>query len=281
MNLFNTQLIEYLEQNACDITEKWLQTRAPIGKSVYAVKDDKIDALLREQNRFTIKTIISSLCDDQTAYKENSEEWAKTVAKSRAESETPIYEVLDVVSKFKQIFIQYMESFFDNHTDASQKQMMPSMVTVGKAFDDLYVKFTEHYYHYTTAKLEAQQELIRELSAPIIPITDSIGVLPLVGDIDTKRAKTIVEVIPVQCMQQKITHLSIDLSGVPVVDTMVANQLFQLIQTLQLLGVTSMISGINPAFAISSVQLGIDFENVETHATLKKALEKMGLNTNI
>ncbi|MFC7370292.1 STAS domain-containing protein [Fictibacillus iocasae] len=280
MTSFNDQLIDFLEQKACDITEKWLQSRIPRGNSIYSsTQNEKVNELLREQNGLTIKTVISILFEDKSIYKENSERWAKMVAKSRAESDTPIFEVLDSVCEFREIFVDYMEEFFDSQPDITKEQIVKSTGIINRAFDHLSVKFAEYYYQYTMAKLEAQQELIQELSAPIIPITDSIAVLPLVGDIDTKRAKTIIEVIPAQCMKQQITHLSIDLSGVPVVDTMVANQLFHLIQTLELLGVTSMISGINPAFAIASVQLGINFDNVETHATLKNALEKMGINT--
>lgn len=83
--------------------------------------------------------------------------------------------------------------------------------------------------------------------------------------------------MPVRCVERKITSLVVDLSGVPIVDTMVAQQLYNLSKTLFLLGVKAVFSGIRPDVAQTSIQLGLDFSEYETYGTLKQALENMGV----
>lgn len=91
-------------------------------------------------------------------------------------------------------------------------------------------EFTEQYYLLTKERLLAQKELINELGAPVIPIVDAIAVLPLIGEIDTFRAKGILNTTPGKCINRNVSHLFIDLSGVTLLDTMVAHQIYQLIK---------------------------------------------------
>jgi rsbT co-antagonist protein RsbR len=115
--------------------------------------------------------------------------------------------------------------------------------------------------------------MIHELSSPVITIKKDIALLPLVGDIDTTRAKIILESTLQQCGDKRIAHLYIDLSGVVTVDTMVAHQIFQLIDALGLLGVKSTLSGIRPEVAQTAIQLGLSFENIRIKSNLAQALD--------
>ncbi|WP_416117495.1 STAS domain-containing protein [Peribacillus butanolivorans] len=83
----------------------------------------------------------------------------------------------------------------------------------------------------TKERLLAQQELINELGAPVIPIVDAIVVLPLIGEIDTfLEAKGILNTTPGKCINRNVSHLFIDLSAVTLLDTIVAHQIYQLIK---------------------------------------------------
>lgn len=88
------------------------------------------------------------------------------------------------------------------------------------------------------------------------------------------RAKIILESVLEQASRLRLTHLFIDISGVPVVDTMVAYQLFKVVDSAKLLGIETIISGIRPEIAQTVVKLGIDFSKVNTEHSLAKALEK-------
>ena len=105
--------------------------------------------------------------------------------------------------------------------------------------------------------------MINELSAPIMPITDGIGILPLVGEIDTHRARTILESVLEQCSALKLSYLFLDISGVPIVDTMVAYQIFKVIDSTKLLGIETIISGIRPEIAQKTL-LGFHIRKIQT-----------------
>jgi rsbT co-antagonist protein RsbR len=132
--------------------------------------------------------------------------------------------------------------------------------------------FVEENQKYSEEKLIAQQEMINELSSPVIALNNHMGLLPLIGVIDTARAKLIVETTLEQCTEKDISHLLIDLSGVLIIDTMVAQQIFSLIETLGLIGVKSTLSGIRPEIALTATQLGLSFDQVSIKSNLAQAL---------
>ncbi|WP_396126104.1 STAS domain-containing protein [Cytobacillus firmus] len=138
--------------------------------------------------------------------------------------------------------------------------------------------FTENFMDILLSRLSAQSLLIKELSTPVIPLSSEVGLLPLIGDIDTERAKFIMESTLQQSVKLGITHLIIDLSGVIMVDTMVAHQIFQVISSLKLIGVQSTLLGIRPEVAQTAIQLGIDFKDITTENSLEKVFRKLICN---
>ncbi|MDX1807759.1 MAG: STAS domain-containing protein, partial [Paenisporosarcina sp.] len=91
--------------------------------------------------------------------------------------------------------------------------------------------------------------------------------------IDSIRANHILENTLGQSVRLDITTLIMDLSGVPMVDTMVANEIFKIITSLGLLGISTILTGIRPEVAQTSVQLGIDFKEITTYSSLKQAIK--------
>ncbi|MBO0998177.1 STAS domain-containing protein [Bacillus sp. SD075] len=278
MDKIDENLYRYILDNSSKITENWLALREKQSGSIYSIdSNDEIEKLLREQNTLTIKTVTSALLEDKTAFIETMERWATLVAKSRVESDTPIYEVLEALNKVRETYWTFITDYMLKDTGITKDTIIRWSRMINRAFDQLNRQFTEQYYLLTKERLLAQQNLINELGAPVIPIVDAIAVLPLIGEIDTYRAKEILNVTPSKCISKNITHLFIDLSGVSLLDTMVAQQIYQLISTLNLLGIQSTISGIRPEVAQTSIQLGLDFNQVSTYSTLKQALSKQGI----
>ncbi|MCZ2260487.1 STAS domain-containing protein [Sporosarcina sp. G11-34] len=122
---------------------------------------------------------------------------------------------------------------------------------------------------------QVTQSIVRELSFPIVSITDHIAVLPIIGSFDDERVFTLQEDMLFQASELELDHLIIDLSGLGTTDTHVAQELFNLFDALRLLGIQPIVSGINPSIALSLVQLGLSFGKVESFATLKQALESL------
>jgi rsbT co-antagonist protein RsbR len=276
MDLKYRRLFDFIQANSKNITDKWLSMREKQGDSIYSADaDPAYEKLLREQNAFTNYTVSTALLEDEKQFAENMERWASTVAESRIESDTPIYEVLEALSNVRETFWHFVEKFIkENQDEISTDDILKWSSIINTAFDKLINKFTEKYYNLTNRRLIAQQNLINELGSPVIPVEDSTAVLPLIGNIDTERAQLLLEQIPQKCAKENIEHLFIDLSGVAIIDTMVAHQIFSLTTGLKLLGVKSTISGIRPEVAQTSIQLGLDFTGIDTYSTLKHALRR-------
>jgi rsbT co-antagonist protein RsbR len=125
-----------------------------------------------------------------------------------------------------------------------------------------------------------QQELL-ELSTPVISLWEGVLALPLIGTLDSMRAQVVMESILQKIVDTGATIAIIDITGVPTVDTMVAQHLMKTIAAARLMGADCIISGIRPQIAQTIVHLGVDLENVTTKATLADAflvaLERTGM----
>ncbi|RSD28624.1 STAS domain-containing protein [Mesobacillus subterraneus] len=274
----NEELYKALIENKTALADQWLLMREKRPNSIYSVDaDEKYEQLLRKQNALTTKTIASSLLEDKKEYHENQEQWVSIVAQSRADLGTPIYEVLEAVHRFRTVIMDFLDKYVAAQEEAISKQhILQWNHSIHSAMDFLIQEFSKKYYQITRERMKAQYDLIAELGAPVIPIGDTTAVVPLIGDIDTERAKRIMETVPAKCIEKQVNKICIDLSGVPMVDTMVAQQIYSIIQTLSLLGIQTALSGIRPEVAMTSVQLGIDLKGIDTFNTLQQALKKMG-----
>ncbi|HDQ73127.1 MAG TPA: tetratricopeptide repeat protein [Chloroflexi bacterium] len=128
--------------------------------------------------------------------------------------------------------------------------------------------------------IEAQQRAIQELSSPVIPIMDRILVMPLVGSIDSMRAREITRALLAGIGAHRAKVVILDITGVSVVDTGVAEHLNRTIQAARLKGAHTIVTGVSDAVAETIVDLGIDWEAIETLADLqtglRAALARMG-----
>lgn len=120
----------------------------------------------------------------------------------------------------------------------------------------------------------ARQEFLA-FSSPVVPVSDHLAILPLVGDIELDRAQYILEQTLQSAGRLQISTLIIDLSGVVKVDLMVAEQIIKIIHSLKLLGVHAMLTGIRPEIAQTLVALGVDVNSLAVGGSLKRALEQL------
>jgi anti-anti-sigma regulatory factor len=120
--------------------------------------------------------------------------------------------------------------------------------------------------------IQQQAITLAELSTPLIPITDRILVLPLIGTVDAPRAQQILETLLNGVAHHGADTVIIDITGTPVVDTHVANTLIGAARAVQLLGATAILTGIRPEVAQTLVGLGIDLRSMITHSTLQTSI---------
>lgn len=120
----------------------------------------------------------------------------------------------------------------------------------------------------------ARQEFL-ELSSPVVPVNDQIAILPIVGAIEVDRAQHILEKTLLAVGRLQVSVLIVDLSGVVKVDSMVAEQIIKLTQSLNLIGVKAVLTGIRPEIAQTMIQLGIDVNQLALGGSLKQAFKKL------
>lgn len=121
--------------------------------------------------------------------------------------------------------------------------------------------------------IEDQRKAIEELSTPIIKIWDQVLVLPLIGALDTRRSQKLTEALLTEIAATQTRVTIIDITGVPTVDSAVANHLIKTVSAVRLLGAQCVITGIRPEVAQTIVHLGVDLTEVETLSNLGEGLK--------
>jgi anti-anti-sigma factor len=120
--------------------------------------------------------------------------------------------------------------------------------------------------------IEAQQVALQELSTPLIPISDTVLVMPLIGRIDTRRAGQILETLLEGIQRQQADLAIIDITGVSLVDTQVAHTLLQAARAVKLLGAQVVLTGLRSEVAQTLVGLGVDLSDIVTRGTLQSGI---------
>jgi len=120
--------------------------------------------------------------------------------------------------------------------------------------------------------IRTQAATLAELSTPLIPIDDEVVVMPLIGALDDRRTQQVLEALLHGVEQRRARVAILDITGVPVVDTQVANGLLLAAQAVRLLGARVVLTGIRPEVAQTLVGLGVNLENLITHSTLQSGI---------
>lgn len=147
-------------------------------------------------------------------------------------------------------------------------------ITAQKHAEETRLREQEH-------QIEVQQSILQELSTPLIPINDHIVVLPLIGTVDSQRAQQVLETLLRGISESRARIAILDITGVSVIDTQVANALIQAAQAVKLLGAEVVLTGIRPEIAQTLVGLGVDLQGIVTRSSLQTgmgyATERYGL----
>ena len=120
--------------------------------------------------------------------------------------------------------------------------------------------------------IQAQNTILAELSTPLIPITDGIVIMPLIGTMDTRRAQQALEALLDGVSKTRAHTAIVDITGVPIVDTQVANALLQATQAVKLLGAEVLLTGIRPEVAQTMVGLGVEMRGLVTRSDLQSGI---------
>jgi rsbT co-antagonist protein RsbR len=122
------------------------------------------------------------------------------------------------------------------------------------------------------ATIEQQRSVIRDMSVPILPLTATTMVMPLVGALDSERIRLVQEQSLRTIQESSARWLILDVTGVPMIDSQVAQGLMQVVQAARLLGVEAVLVGIRPELAQTIVGLGLQLDSIVTRGTLQSGI---------
>jgi rsbT co-antagonist protein RsbR len=155
---------------------------------------------------------------------------------------------------------------------ADSADMVPEFLSFSRLIDDLGLRTFEAYSAAREQIISDQATAMMELSTPVVRLWDGIIAVPLVGTLDSARTQLVMEKLLDTLVATGADHAVIDITGVPTVDTEVAQHLLKTVSAARLLGAECTISGIRPQVAQTIVSLGIEFGDIATKASLADAL---------
>ncbi|KAB7669942.1 STAS domain-containing protein [Bacillus sp. B1-b2] len=271
----NNQLYQFFIEKTWSLTEEWYTS---IDKSntagIYATENPSVIELLKQQNyEFHVK-FSEVFNKEKEAFLFDFKSWILKVASDPEHTQTPIQFIIKEFHRTQEQYLKLAKLFIERDKDNYSIQEIHQIYhSITVTMNHVIEWFTKEFNKNAEKRLHAQQELILELSTPVIALNRNVALLPLVGEIDTTRAKILLEKTLEECNRLGINVLLLDLSGVVIIDTMVAQQIFQLIDALSLIGVKTHLSGIRPEVAQTAIQLGLKFDKVSVNSTLAKSIK--------
>lgn len=202
---------------------------------------------------------------------------AKERGKYGAKKDIPLVAILEILHAFRIVYWERLKTFFEN-VKMEKEDFFQLERSINTTFDTYIAHYFSSYIELKNEILRAHREMIDDLTVPIIPLSSSMAVLPIVGTMDTYRAKRIQERSLERIASLRTEKIIIDLSAVAFMDTAVVGHLFRLVEGINLLGCKAIITGIRPEIANTMIEMGISLAGkVETKGTLQQALEEFGL----
>ena len=200
----------------------------------------------------------------------------KRLGEMHAHIQLPLDSYLTAVNKSLSILTCSMR---DKKMSDKQASAMKSAVTKLLNMDNTIIVGT--FMSMTQQKIAEQTDALLQMSTPVAAIWDGILLLPIVGVIDSARANEIMNSILTKILETHAKVIILDISGVAVVDTAVANHLIKITKASKLMGCDCNITGMSPAVAQTIVELGVDTQTIATtanlHDSLRMSFSKVGV----
>ncbi|MCQ6274187.1 STAS domain-containing protein [Bacillus sp. V3B] len=262
LNFYTMEWVEYIKKNKSYMTSLLKQNN---DLDYYATFGNPILKMLA-QNIHELKT-------------EEIMDHAKERGISSAKTEFPIHMAWELFQSSRGIAWNAIKAFYLETQNTLETEQFFALERHVNDIIDLYIdSYTAYFVSYKEELLKSHRETVDELSVPIIPIAEKVCILPIVGNVDTYRAKKIREKTLVRVNELKAHQLVIDISGVPYVDTAVVNHLFKIVKGIKLLGCSTILTGISPEIADTMIELGIEIDSeVKTKSDLQQALQDIHL----
>lgn len=272
---FNTMykdFANFIRLNRDDILSEWMNEMKLQVDS--RISDVVTEVMYEETSHEFIDLIISNVIEIET-FNDKLDDFAEKVVLLG----WPVHFVTTGLRIFGLLVYKQIrdEAFFKKREATAEKD---AYYRFENWLSSMYNKIVTAYADTWEKTVSIQRLALQELSAPLLPIFNNISVMPLIGTIDTERARQIMENLLMGVVKHRSEVVLIDITGVPVVDTMVAHHIIQASEAVRLVGCQPMLVGIRPEIAQTIVNLGIELDQIITTNTLKKGMERALALTN-
>lgn len=263
------ELGEILSKNEAKISASWIQEmRTSVQRA------DLISLTeLEEQCRSILSAVVTGVkasgpTDISAAGWNTARDLLVGISASRArQGFTPADVSIFVLSLKRPVF-----AAIRTELSASQDKLFDTVWMATEMIDRLSIITIESFMATREELISRQQQELLELSTPVVKLWDGILALPIIGTLDSARTQVVMESLLQTVVATNSKFAIIDITGVPTVDTLVAQHLLKTITAARLMGAECIISGVRPQIAQTIVHLGIDLEDIVTKAKLSDAL---------
>jgi rsbT co-antagonist protein RsbR len=260
---------QLLQKKSKAVLESWIN----IQLQEEGLKEELIsNQEIRKQSEEFLQSVIQLLKKEEAQNMESAE-FEKTaeilagITTSRAMQGYTPRETGVFVFSLKEAFLSVLEKEFkDNSVPYTDSQK------INKLMDALAILTFETFITSREEVILRQTSEISEISTPVIQVWDGILALPIIGTLDSARTQVVMENLLMKIVETESTIAILDISGVPAVDSLVAQHLIKTVSATRLMGAECIISGIRPEIAQTIVHLGIDLSHINTKASLSHAL---------
>jgi rsbT co-antagonist protein RsbR len=265
----SNRLSDVIATHADALLPEWLKHQlAAVSSRRDLMRDDE----LREQSRRFLDLLVSSLKSDGGADLAapawgDMRDMLRDLSRARARQGFSPSETAMFVLSLKQPLFERLRSIIGKDADALAEEVWRTT----SVLDKLGLYTTDVFQKSRDEIIARQQQEMMELSTPVVELWKGVLALPLIGTLDSARTQVVMENLLTRIVETGAGIAILDITGVPTVDTLVAQHLLKTVAAARLMGAECIISGIRPQIAQTIVHLGVDLQGVVTKATLADA----------
>ena len=271
-------LVTVLSKSESSVLTEWIKEMAGATRRTDLMNDSELRSQCSKFLKLLREGAESGSSDVQPASWQPLRELLTEISRSRAQQGfTPTETATFVLSVKKPLF-----ELLRDHVGNDANSVAAELWSTSELIDSLGLFTAEMYLKTREEVIRRQQEEMLELSTPVVKLWDGILALPIIGTLDSARTQVVMETLLENIVKTNSRVAIIDITGVPTVDTVVAQHLLKTVTAARLMGADCIISGVRPQIAQTIVHLGINLLDVTTKATLADAfavaLDRAGLS---
>jgi rsbT co-antagonist protein RsbR len=267
----NGMIASVLKKRGAQLQTEWLKELEAAGSGASRGRISS-DELSKQTSQFV--QLLTAVADNKQADALNSaqgkqlREFLEALIRSRVEQGFSSAETATFIFSFKKPLFQALRVEAGGNAEALAQEIWVAT----ELLDSLGMHTVTAFQRAREELITRQQEEMLELSTPVVKLWDGILALPMIGTLDSARTQVVMESLLQKIVDTGSEMAIIDITGVPTVDTLVAQHLLKTVTALRLMGAECIISGVRPQIAQTIVHLGVDLQGVTTKANLADAL---------